>query len=206
MSPEQTGRINHSLDYRADFYTLGVTLYEMLMGFLPFQAEDAVALVHAHIAQMPSAPHQLNHQIPLILSNIIMKLLAKPPEARYQSAAGLVADLQYCWQHLQHQPGIPPLILGQHDVSSTLRFPQKLYGRTEALKLLEDAYARLQPKTSFTNSSTPEIIFVSGSAGLGEIRLIANLSSPVNAPRSPRLFYYWKSPKIVLSGLYPIKP
>ena len=94
VSPEQTGRMGRPLDYRTDFYSLGVTFYEMVTGQLPFQATDAIGLVHAHIARVPTPPHQVNPQIPLAISNIIMKLLEKTAEARYQSAYGLAADLQ----------------------------------------------------------------------------------------------------------------
>jgi len=101
MSPEQTGRMNRSLDYRTDFYSLGVTFYELLAQQLPFTAADAMELVHDHIAKQPVPPHKINQEIPKAVSDIVMKLLAKTAEDRYQSAWGIKADFQTCLQQLQ---------------------------------------------------------------------------------------------------------
>ncbi len=159
MSPEQTGRMNRSLDYRTDFYSLGVTLYELVTRQLPFESEDALELVHCHLAKMPAAPHDLSPVPPLLsgeggrgvrfLSDIIMKLMAKTAEDRYQSAVGLKADLQQCLDQL-HVPGtskvpgtLSPFELGQHDVSGRFQIPEKLYGRAQETDTLLQAFERV---------------------------------------------------------------
>jgi serine/threonine protein kinase len=128
MSPEQTGRMNRSLDYRTDFYSLGATFYELLTHQLPFDTTDVMELVHSHIARQPVPPHPINLEIPKVLSDIVMKLLAKTAEERYQSAWGLKADLQECLFQLQNQGQITEFPLGRHDISDKFQIPQKLYG------------------------------------------------------------------------------
>ncbi|WP_233258375.1 serine/threonine-protein kinase [[Phormidium] sp. ETS-05] len=103
ISPEQTGRMNRALDYRTDFYSLGVTFYELVTGQLPFESSDAMELVHSHIAKVPASPHEINPEIPPVLSKIVMKLMAKTAEERYQSAFGLRADLEKCWRSYSSQ-------------------------------------------------------------------------------------------------------
>ncbi|MBP0016186.1 MAG: serine/threonine protein kinase, partial [Cyanobacteria bacterium SBLK] len=129
ISPEQTGRMNRSIDYRTDFYSLGVTFYEILTGRLPFPTEDALELVHCHIARQPLLPHECKPDIPLIISQIVGKLMAKNPEDRYQSASGLKADLEECLKQWQTKEQIDSFSLNQHDVCDRLQIPQKLYGR-----------------------------------------------------------------------------
>lgn len=128
-SPEQTGRMDRTVDHRTDFYSLGVTLYELLTGTLPFTSIDPMELVHSHIARLPLPPHQLSPAIPEPLSALVMKLLAKAPEDRYQSAYGVRADLKICLAEWQQQHAITPFVLGQRDHSTELRLSQKLYGR-----------------------------------------------------------------------------
>ncbi|MBE9129306.1 serine/threonine protein kinase, partial [Coleofasciculus sp. LEGE 07081] len=131
MSPEQTGRMNRSLDYRTDFYSLGVTFYELLTHRLPFEANDPMELVHSHIARQPVSLHDLSEQetCPKILSDIVMKLMAKNAEDRYQSAWGLKADLKACLMQLETKGKIFPFSLGCKDRAETFKIPQKLYGR-----------------------------------------------------------------------------
>src|ERR671933_1324498 len=128
MSPEQTGRMNRSLDYRTDFYSLGVTFYELLTGQLPFESTDALELVHCHIAKVPMSPHQVNLEIPIAVSDIVMKLMAKTAEYRYQSAWGIKADLKKCLAQSRNGQ-IPAFSLGYQDTSPQLQLPHKLYGR-----------------------------------------------------------------------------
>ncbi|HEY9600326.1 MAG TPA: serine/threonine-protein kinase PknK, partial [Allocoleopsis sp.] len=145
MSPEQTGRMNRSLDYRTDFYSLGVTFYELLTGQLPFETTDALELVHCHIAKQPVPPHELvgatqASPLPTIVSNIVMKLMAKTAEERYQSAWGLKADLEECLNQLQTSGNISDFPLASSDISEKFQIPQKLYGREAEVEILLAAF------------------------------------------------------------------
>ena len=136
ISPEQTGRMNRTLDYRADFYSLGVTFYELLTGKLPFETEDALELVHCHIARQPLSPHEIKPEIPLILSKIVSKLMAKNAENRYQTALGIKHDLEMCLLQLQQTDSIVEFDLGTRDITDRFLIPEKLYGReTEVFNL-----------------------------------------------------------------------
>jgi serine/threonine protein kinase len=129
MAPEQTGRMNRSVDSRSDLYALGISFYQMLTGALPFTASDPMEWVHCHIARQPVPPSKRLPDVPVALSNIIMKLLAKAAEDRYQTVAGLESDLWRClgdWKHQGHIDDFPP---GQHDIPDRLLIPEKLYGR-----------------------------------------------------------------------------
>src|SRR5919202_785270 len=128
MSPEQTGRMNRSLDYRTDFYSLGVTFYELLTGKLPFESADALSLVHCHLAKVPVSPREINSEIPKAVSDIVMKLMAKTAEERYQSAWGIKTDLKKCLAQSRNGQ-IPAFSLGYQDTSPQLQLPHKLYGR-----------------------------------------------------------------------------
>jgi PAS domain S-box-containing protein len=143
MSPEQTGRMNRAIDYRTDFYSLGVTFYQMLTGRVPFQANDSMELVHCHIAKQPLPPHALNPDIPLAVSSIVMKLLSKTAEDRYQSARGLKIDLETCLKLWQETGKIKRFILGQQDVYGKFQIPQKLYGREAEVATLMAAFERV---------------------------------------------------------------
>lgn len=136
ISPEQTGRMNRSLDYRTDFYSLGVSFYELLTGTLPFDVSDPLELVHCHIAHQPRPIHELKPSIPPVISQIVSKLMAKTAEDRYQSAWGIQSDLENCQQQRQETGSIAPFPLGRHDIANTLQIPQKLYGRDAEVQQL----------------------------------------------------------------------
>ncbi len=172
MSPEQTGRMNRSVDYRSDFYSLGVTFYELLTGTLPFISNDPLELVHSHLAKIPISPHQVNPEIPQPISALIMKLLSKTAENRYQSTAGLQFDLETCLIQLQTTGEITQFIPGHADKAGQLTIPQKLYGRNAEIYTLLNTFDRV------ANGST-ELMLVSGYSGIGKTFLIAEVHKPI---------------------------
>lgn len=172
MSPEQTGRMNRSIDYRTDFYSLGVTFYEMLTGVLPFQAADAIELVHCHIAKLPTPLHERTPEIPQAVSDIVMKLLAKTAEDRYQSAYGIAVDLQSALNQWSTSGKIENIIAGQHDVSDKFQIPQKLYGREQEIATLLAAFDRV-------SQGTKEMMLVSGYSGIGKSALVNEIHKPI---------------------------
>jgi len=195
ISPEQTGRMNRSLDYRTDFYSLGVTFYELLTNQLPFESVDALELVHCHIAQQPNSPHKINPSIPLSLSEIVMKLMAKNAEYRYQSAWGIKADLKTCLAQLINGK-FQSFLLGYQDISPKLQLPQKLYGRESQIESLLSAFDRVasgQEKqvgaglaNNLSNPTTTqsqnlsvqgqtELMLISGYSGIGKSALVQQL-------------------------------
>ncbi|MEG4284644.1 AAA family ATPase [Microcoleus sp. A006_D1] len=165
MSPEQTGRMNRAVDYRSDFYSLGVSFYELLTGQLPFRSTDPLELVHCHIAKQPIPLQQLNPQIPQVLAEIVEKLMAKNAEDRYQSAAGLLADLERCQNQIENLGTISNFIPGQLDAMSQLLIPQKLYGREEQIKQLLQVFERV-------SQGSGEIVSVGGYSGIGKSALV----------------------------------
>jgi predicted ATPase/signal transduction histidine kinase/tRNA A-37 threonylcarbamoyl transferase component Bud32 len=177
MSPEQTGRMNRTLDHRTDLYSLGVTLYEMLTGALPFQATDPLELVHSHIARQPTPPQKLSASIPEAVSSIVMKLLAKAAEDRYQSASGLKADLRECLVQLAATGHITPFPLGRHDHGHGLLIPQKLYGR-------EVETAALLAAWDHASGGAAELVLVAGYAGIGKSALVHELYKVIAGRRA----------------------
>jgi len=194
ISPEQTGRMNRFLDYRTDFYSLGVTFYEMLTGQLPFITTDALELVHCHIAKQPISPHELNRDIPKALSDIVMKMMAKTAEQRYQSAWGIKADLEKCLAQLERHGNISDLTLGTQDISDKFLIPQKLYGREPEVKDLLAAFDRVacppdktvveiaQSKIQNPKSKI-EMMLIAGYSGIGKSSLVAEIYKPITEKR-----------------------
>ncbi|MBD2593309.1 AAA family ATPase [Nostoc spongiaeforme FACHB-130] len=177
LSPEQTGRMNRLIDYRTDFYSLGVTLYQMLVGKLPFVASDPLELIHSHIAKTPISPQELNSQIPAAVSNIVLKLLAKTAEDRYQNALGLKADLESCLHQLQKTGEITDLVIGQLDLNSQFLIPQKLYGREQEVTQLMSIFERV-------SSGITELTLISGYSGIGKSSLVNEFSKSIIRHRS----------------------
>ncbi|WP_437574029.1 AAA family ATPase [Sorangium sp. So ce887] len=173
MAPEQTGRMNRSIDERTDLYSLGVTFYEMLTGTLPFQASDPVEWVYCHIALTPPSPHAIVPSIPPQLSAVVLKLLAKAAEERYQSALGLRHDLDRCFAELRSRGAIDAFPLGQRDVSDRFQIPQRLYGREREVEALLAVFERVVAQ------GLPELVLVSGYSGVGKSSLVAELHRPV---------------------------
>lgn len=165
ISPEQTGRINSLIDYRTDLYSLGVTLYEWLTGELPFESSDPMGLIHAHLAITPTPPHEVDSTIPEVLSEIILKLLSKNRENRYQSARGLNIDLQKCLQQYLDHHKIPPFELAKHDFSGKFQIPQKLYGRKKEISLLLTCFEKVC-------LGATELLLISGNSGTGKTSLV----------------------------------
>ncbi len=191
LSPEQTGRMNRSLDYRTDFYSLGVTFYELLTGHLPFPTADLLELVHCHIAKRPVPPHELNATIPKPVSDMILKLMAKNAEERYQSAWGIKADLETGFCQFAETGQIDSIQLGIQDVCDQFQIPQKLYGREAEIEALLAAFDRvagrgneqLRLKNEENSEFKVEMMLVSGYAGVGKSALVQELYKPITAKR-----------------------
>lgn len=172
MSPEQTGRMNRTMDYRTDLYSLGVTFYQMLTGRIPFESDDSMEMVHCHIARVPKAPHEVDKTIARPLSDIVMKLMAKMAEDRYKSAMGLAADLRRCLLLLTEEGAGFELAVGEEDVSDKFQIPGKLYGRKEEIKALLSTFESV-------SLGAAEMMLVAGYSGVGKTSLIEEIHRPI---------------------------
>ncbi|MEH1872013.1 trifunctional serine/threonine-protein kinase/ATP-binding protein/sensor histidine kinase [Nostoc sp.] len=172
ISPEQTGRMNRGIDYRSDFYSLGVTFYELLTGQLPFVCDEPMELVHCHLAKTPIAVHENNPNLPLVLSEIISKLMAKNGEKRYQSALGIKHDLEICLSQLQSTGNIESFALGERDISDRFIIPDKLYGRETEISTLLEAFERV-------SLGATEMMFVAGFSGIGKTAVVNEVHKPI---------------------------
>ena len=177
MAPEQTGRMNRSIDSRSDLYSFGVTLYQMLTGSLPFTATDPMEWVHCHIARKPMSPEERSTRIPASLSGIVMKLLAKIAEERYQTAAGVNADLHRCLAEWEAQGRVDDFPLGKHDVPDRLLIPEKLYGRAPEIATLIASFDRV------VATGGSELVLVSGYSGIGKSSVVNELQKVLVPPR-----------------------
>ncbi|OJT23995.1 hypothetical protein BO221_17810 [Archangium sp. Cb G35] len=173
MSPEQTGWTNRAIDNRSDLYSLGVIYYQMLTGRLPFDARDPLEWVHSHIARTPPSPSALVRTVPETLSLLVMKLLAKAVDDRYQGARGLAHDLEKCLVQWREHGTIEPFPLGERDITAQLRIPQRLYGREAELALLQGAFEHV------VSGGTPELVMVGGDSGVGKSALVRDFHETV---------------------------
>jgi predicted ATPase/signal transduction histidine kinase len=177
MAPEQTGRMNRSVDSRSDLYALGATLYEALTGELPFSATDPIELIHCHIASQPVPPEARVAGVPAQLGAVVMKLLSKTAEERYQTAAGVEADLRRCLSAWEANGAIAPFPLGVRDTSSRLMIPERLYGRDAETAVLLAAFEQV------VANGDPELVLVSGYSGIGKSSLVSELHKVIVLPR-----------------------
>ncbi len=173
ISPEQTGRMNRGIDYRTDFYSLGVTFYELLARQLPFQTDDPIELVHCHLAKKPIPVHHLNKSVPLVLSEIVSKLMAKNAENRYQSAIGLKYDLETCLSEWQETGALTNFKIGERDLCDRFIIPEKLYGRESEVFSLLAAFERVSAGRS------AEMMLVAGFSGIGKTAVVNEVHKPI---------------------------
>ncbi|MBD2678662.1 MULTISPECIES: AAA family ATPase [Nostoc] len=172
LSPEQTGRMNRGIDYRSDFYSLGVTFFELLSGQLPFTSDEPMELVHSHIAKQPNSICDLNPEMPLMLGEILSKLMAKNAEDRYQSALGLKYDLERCCQEWQATGKHTWFDLAQHDISDRFLIREKLYGREQEVQSLVEAFGRVA-------NGAVELMLVAGFSGIGKTAVVNEVHKPI---------------------------
>ena len=181
ISPEQTGRMNRCVDYRSDFYSLGVSFYELLTGKLPFETQDSLELIYCHLAKQVLPPDKIvieNHDSPLpeMISGIVMTLMAKTAEERYQSAWGIKADLEKCLEQLENTGLIKSFALGTQDIAQQFQIPQKLYGRETEIESLLASFNRI---SSSSETRKTELFLVSGYSGIGKSALVKEVYKPI---------------------------
>jgi predicted ATPase/signal transduction histidine kinase len=173
VSPEQTGRMNRAVDSRSDLYSLGVIYYQLLTGRLPFRASDAIGWVHCHVARKPAPPARIRASLPSVLSEIVLKLLAKVPDDRYQSASGLKRDLERCLRQWRETGVIAQFSLAAEDASERFLVPQTVYGREAECTLLRSAFERV------ATTGRPELVWLSGPSGIGKSAVVYELRRPI---------------------------
>lgn len=176
ISPEQTGRMNRWVDYRTDMYSLGVLFYQMLTGQVPFFSNDPMEVIYSHLAVSPAPPSKLNPKIPKMVSDIVLKLLSKNAEDRYQNASGLCQDLKKCLAALDRHNKISKFSLGKNDIPRRFLIPQKLYGRSEQIKTLLNAFEQ-------ACSGETRVFMVAGAPGIGKSALVNEIHKPIVAKR-----------------------
>jgi predicted ATPase/signal transduction histidine kinase/CheY-like chemotaxis protein len=177
VSPEQTGRMNRAVDHRTDLYSFGVTLYELCTGRLPFETTAPLELVHSHLARQPVTPHELEPALPEAISDIVMKLIAKMPEDRYQSARGCVHDLEECRDQLRARGHIEVFPLGRRDYVERFQISARLYGRDREIEATRAAFTRAL-------EGGKELVLVSGTAGVGKSALVREIAAPITRDRA----------------------
>jgi diguanylate cyclase (GGDEF)-like protein len=176
LSPEQTGRMNRPVDHRTDLYAFGAMLFELFTGRVPFTEIEDLALIHAHLAKTPPIPRDLNPEIPETVSAIILKLLAKMPEDRYQSAEGLLADLERCRESMIQRGSVDAFPIGQSDGLAEFATPSRLYGREAEIRVLREACAKAV-------AGAPGLVLVSGGVGVGKTSVVREILASVPGGR-----------------------
>ncbi len=176
IAPEQTGRVNRNIDFRIDFYSLGVTFYELLTGSLPFISDEPMEMFYSHIAKSPVPPEKMNSKIPSAVAEIVLKLLKKNPDDRYNTALGLKKDLDFCLRELKQSGTIQAFTVGKKDYSSTFKIRGRLYGRENELKILEEAYRN-------ACSGRPELVLISGYSGAGKTSIVNEMHRVITEKR-----------------------
>ncbi|MCP4137088.1 MAG: AAA family ATPase [bacterium] len=176
ISPEQTGRMNRVIDYRTDLYSLGITLYEFVTGKLPYTSDDPLELIHSHIARKPVPPIEYNTAMPEMVSNIILKLLSKTAEDRYQNGYGVMADIQKCREQQQKTGSVELFEPGEKDISPRFSLPQKIFGREKEIEMLIAAFDRV-------GAGSRELMLISGAPGIGKSALVREVHKPIVAKR-----------------------
>lgn len=172
LAPEQTGRMNRGIDYRADFYALGVTLFELLTGEVPFQSHDPLELVHCHLAKQPPALTQRCPDLPETVAKIVHKLMAKNAEDRYQTSGGLRYDLQQCLEQWERTGQIDPFPIATRDSCDRLLISEKLYGRDAEVQTLLSAFERIA-------AGTAELMLIAGFSGIGKTAVVNEVHKPI---------------------------
>jgi predicted ATPase/signal transduction histidine kinase len=182
ISPEQTGRMNRVIDYRSDFYSLGITFFELLTGRLPFQSDDLMEMVYYHITKSPPCVNEINLGIPQVLGKIVSKLMSKNAEDRYQSALGLKYDLEICLTQLENKEGIEDFQIGERDISDKFIILEKLYGREKEVEQLFAAFERIagvSPPSKAEHQVNSEMILIAGFSGIGKTAVVNEVQKQI---------------------------